>query len=106
MTNNQSPDMPEEIYAHRTGPDSGQWINVTFTQNPDVKYIRADLIKPAVPREVIEKAIKALEISAGYVALVASGVDKMPISKRRAYDDCDILGDAINALKPYVEGKE
>lgn len=38
---------------------------------------------------------KALEISIGYVALVADGVGKMPILKDRAKSDLEILSKAV-----------
>ena len=51
------------------------------------------------PGDEIERALVALEIAAGYIALVAKGVGNMPILKDRAKSDCDILGAAIQGLE-------
>jgi hypothetical protein len=57
---------------------------------------------PESTREAMEQVREALEIAAGYIALVADGVGKMPILKDRVKSDCEIIGHAI-ALLPAME---
>jgi hypothetical protein len=47
---------------------------------------------------VMEMMAEALQISAGYIALVADGASKMPILKSRAQSDCEIISNALNAF--------
>jgi len=140
MTNNQSPDMPGEIFVFRNATrdlvcydghqscsadviyrradlikpepvadleeirrdirrrfatawnESGACIRVSDAVNDAIDYLAAQgHLRPAVPREVIEKAYWALE----YLSQENNG--------HIARSVCSI---AMNALKPYVEGKE
>jgi hypothetical protein len=52
---------------------------------------------------LLHDVIEALEISVGYVALVADGTGKMPILKSRAEKDCEILGLALTRLRAFVD---
>lgn len=46
--------------------------------------------------EAVRVLVEALEIAAGYPALVAYGVEKIPITKVRAKSDCEIIGSALS----------
>ena len=58
-----------------------------FVWTVDLHYI-ADLRR-------MERMERALEIAAGYAALVASGVGTLPITKERAASDCQIISEAL-----------
>jgi len=99
------PDDEWEEYTIRIKKDPNWPHHGTDIEFNGVRYKREDLATPHA--EAVRVMVEALEIAAGYAALVAYGVEKIPITKARAKSDCEIIGSALQhpAVVAAMEGK-